>query len=147
MQTRRFIRTPTSMRSWPTRAKLSARRRVRAGCAGASAGCRGWQATPLRFAFEQLLSNALKFTQQRDPAMIEVAASTRNDNEVLVEIRDNGIGFSEQDAHKLFGAFQRLHNDSAYAGGGLGLVTAKRIIECHNGRIWAESQPGIGASF
>jgi PAS domain S-box-containing protein len=101
----------------------------------------------LRVAFEQLLSNALKFTQQRDPAMIEVAASAQHDHEVLVEIKDNGIGFDEQHAHKLFRAFQRLHNESGYAGGGLGLITAKRIIECHNGRIWAEARPGAGASF
>ena len=101
----------------------------------------------LRVVFEQLLSNALKFTRQRDPAMIEVAASARSDNEVLVEIKDNGIGFGEQHAHKLFGAFQRLHNESEYAGGGLGLITAKRIIECHRGRIWAEARPGTGASF
>jgi len=101
----------------------------------------------LRGVFEQLLSNALKFTQPRDPAVIEVAASAERGNEVLIEIRDNGVGFSEQHAHRLFGAFQRLHSENEYAGAGLGLVTAKRIIECHGGRIWAEARPGAGASF
>ena len=101
----------------------------------------------LRTALEQLLSNALKFTQHCDPALIDVSASAEVGSEVVIEIRDNGIGFRGQDAHKLFGAFQRLHSEAEYEGAGLGLVTAKRIIECHGGRIWAESRPGAGASF
>ena len=63
------------------------------------------------------------------------------------QIRDNGVGFAEQYAHKLFGMFQQLHHDSQFEGAGLGLFTAKRIIEVHGGRIWAQSRPGEGASF
>lgn len=101
----------------------------------------------LKVAFEQMLSNAVKFTQQCDPAVIEVAAITGDSGEVVIEIKDNGVGFSEQHAHKLFRAFLRLHGDSRFAGAGLGLITAKRIIEGHGGRVWARSRPGEGASF
>jgi len=101
----------------------------------------------LRAVFEQILSNAVKFTRQRDPATIEVATSAGSDNEVVIEIKDNGVGFDEQYAHRLFGAFQRLHRDNQFEGVGIGLAMAKRIIECHGGRIWAKSQPGEGASF
>lgn len=101
----------------------------------------------LRVVFERMLSNAVKFTQQRDPAVIEVAAIALDGNEVVTEIKDNGTGFNKHDAHRLFGAFQRLHGSNQFDGTGIGLATAKRIIECHGGRIWAKSQPGEGTSF
>jgi PAS domain S-box-containing protein len=101
----------------------------------------------LRAVFEQMLSNAVKFTRQRDPATIEVATRTGSGNEVVIEIKDNGVGFNEQYSHKLFGAFQHLHRDNQFEGAGIGLAMAKRIIECHGGRIWAKSQAGEGASF
>ena len=101
----------------------------------------------LRIVFERMLSNAVKFTQQRDPAVIEVAAIALDGDEVVTEIKDNGTGFNEQHAHRLFGAFQRMHGSNQFDGTGIGLATAKRIIECHGGRIWAKSQPGEGTSF
>jgi PAS domain S-box-containing protein len=101
----------------------------------------------LRVVFEKILSNAVKFTQQRDPAVIQVAASLGSRNEVVIEIRDNGVGFNEQHAHRLFKAFQRLHGSNQFDGTGIGLATAKRIVECHGGCIWAKSRPGEGTSF
>ena len=101
----------------------------------------------LRVVFEKILSNAVKFTQQRDPAVIKVAANAGSRNEVVIEIRDNGVGFNEQQVHRLFKAFQHLHGSNQFDGTGIGLATAKRIIECHGGRIWAKSHSGAGASF
>lgn len=101
----------------------------------------------LRVVFERILSNAVKFTQQRDPAVIKVTANPGNRNEVVIEIKDNGVGFNEQYAHRLFKAFQRLHGSNQFNGTGIGLATAKRIIEFHGGRIWAKSHSGAGASF
>jgi PAS domain S-box-containing protein len=101
----------------------------------------------LRVVFENVLSNAIKFSRQRNPAVIEVTASAGSGDEIVVEIKDNGVGFSEQHAHRLFRAFQHLHGDSQYEGIGIGLATAKRIIERHGGRIWAKSRPDEGASF
>jgi len=101
----------------------------------------------LRVVFENVLSNAIKFSQQRNPAVIEVTARAGSGDAIVVEIKDNGVGFSEQHAHRLFSAFQHLHGDSQYEGIGIGLATAKRIIERHGGRIWAKSRPDEGASF
>ncbi len=101
----------------------------------------------LKAVFEQMLSNAVKFTRPREPAVIEVASIAADGDEVVIEIRDNGVGFGEQYAHRLFGAFQRLHGDSRFEGAGIGLAIAKRIVECHGGRVWASSRPGEGASF
>ena len=101
----------------------------------------------LRVVFDQMLSNAVKFTQQRDPAVIEVTAIAVDGGDVVIKIADNGAGFDRLHAHRLFGVFQRLHRGNQFDGSGLGLAIAKRIIESHEGRIWAESQPEAGASF
>jgi signal transduction histidine kinase len=93
-----------------------------------------------------LLSNALKFTRRRDPAIIQVDCR-RNDDVTIYSVRDNGVGFSMDGAEKLFGAFERLHAASEYEGTGVGLSIVQRIIERHGGRIWAESEPGKGAAF
>ena len=74
-------------------------------------------------------------------------ASIRRDGEVVYVVRDNGVGFDPGHAQRLFQPFVRLHDKRDFQGSGVGLATAKRIIERHGGRIWAESQPGQGAAF
>ena len=102
--------------------------------------------TLLEQVFANLLSNALKFTRGRSPAIIEIAASEL-ESMALISVRDNGAGFDPEHAAKLFGVFQRLHRQDEFEGTGIGLATVQRIIQKHGGRIWAEGEPGKGASF
>lgn len=95
--------------------------------------------------FQNLLANSLKF-QGAKPPEIEVAAREK-DNEWLVWVKDNGIGFDREHAENIFVIFQRLHARGTYEGTGLGLAICKRAIEQHGGRIWAESEPNKGATF
>jgi signal transduction histidine kinase len=100
----------------------------------------------LRIVMENLLSNAWKFTSHSVGARIEIG-SLMDSNKWIFFVRDNGVGFDMAYAHKLFGAFQRLHSEEDYAGTGIGLATAKRIIDRHNGSIRAESEPGKGTTM
>jgi signal transduction histidine kinase len=100
----------------------------------------------LRQVLENLFGNALKYSRGREPAIIEIGAVER-DGEVQHFVRDNGVGFDPEHATNLFGMFQRLHGPEQFEGNGVGLAFAKRIIERHGGRIWAESSPGAGATF
>ena len=97
----------------------------------------------LRQVFASLLDNAVKFTRPRACAEIEVGASCEND-EYVVWVRDNGVGFDNERADKLFGVFQRLHTTAEFEGTGIGLASVRRIMVRHNGRSWAESAPGKG---
>jgi len=100
----------------------------------------------LEIALTNLLGNAVKFTGPRDHARIEFG-QMECEGERAFYVRDNGVGFDVPFASKLFGAFQRLHKASEFPGTGIGLATVQRIIHRHGGRVWAEAQPGQGATF
>jgi light-regulated signal transduction histidine kinase (bacteriophytochrome) len=95
---------------------------------------------------ENLLSNAWKFTAKQEKPWI-VFDQIIQDNEMVYCVRDNGAGFDMAYADKLFGTFQRLHKDTDFDGYGIGLATVQRIINRHEGRIWAEGYVNRGASF
>jgi PAS domain S-box-containing protein len=100
----------------------------------------------LRVAFANLLSNALKYSSRREPAVISVTGERRGDDAVIA-VRDNGVGFDMRYADKLFGVFQRLHAPEEFEGTGIGLATVKRVVTRHGGRVEAEGMPGVGATF
>ncbi len=100
----------------------------------------------LRQVYYNLVSNAVKFTRYVDHPKIEIGARTEGETTVYF-VRDNGIGFDMQYADKLFKPFQRLQTDPQYEGSGIGLAIVHRIIRRHDGKIWAESEPGRGATF
>lgn len=100
----------------------------------------------LRMAVENLMSNAWKFTGKVSQAEIQVGSQS-HDGQTIFYVKDNGAGFDMQFASKLFGAFQRLHKADDFPGTGIGLAIVQRVINKHGGKIWAESEPGKGATF
>jgi len=100
----------------------------------------------IRVVFTNLLSNALKFSRSRDPAVIEIGQRDVEGSPAIF-VRDNGVGFDPRFADKVFGVFQRLHRPEDFEGTGVGLATVQRIVHKHGGRIWVEARPDAGAAF
>ncbi len=100
----------------------------------------------LMIALENLIGNAWKYTAQRDSARIEVGRRRIVGQDVFY-VRDDGAGFDMAYADKLFSPFVRLHSSAEFEGHGIGLATVKRIVERHGGEVWAEAQPGKGATI
>jgi light-regulated signal transduction histidine kinase (bacteriophytochrome) len=100
----------------------------------------------LTHVFQNLLSNALKYRKAAEPPRIRIQAERQNGHYV-VSVRDNGIGFDPKQSERIFGLFKRLHRDEDYPGTGLGLAICKRIVERHQGRMWADSAEGVGSTF
>lgn len=100
----------------------------------------------MRQVFVNFLSNALKYTRPRHPAIIRIGSEIRAGERVIV-IEDNGVGFDTRHSDKLFGVFQRLHLPSEFEGNGVGLAMVSRILHRHGGQAYAEAQVGKGATF
>ena len=100
----------------------------------------------IELVWQNLIDNAIKFSSMRAHPVIEIGSENRGNKDVYF-IRDNGAGFDMKYVHKLFGVFERLYGLHEFDGTGVGLAIIKRIVERHGGRIWAEGEPGKGATF
>ena len=100
----------------------------------------------IQIVLQNLLRNAWKFTSRKAAAKIEFGC-LQNGSESVYYVRDNGAGFDQRMASRLFKPFQRLHAESDFSGTGIGLATVQRIVDRHDGKIWAEGEVGKGANF
>jgi light-regulated signal transduction histidine kinase (bacteriophytochrome) len=112
--------------------------------AGALPKVRG-DSTQIAHVFQNLFTNSLKYRKTDTRPEIHISAE-RAGNQWIVSVRDNGIGFEQKYAERIFGLFKRLHKEE-YAGTGLGLAICQRIVERFGGRMWAEGRPDNGATF
>jgi len=101
----------------------------------------------LSLVMQNLLGNAVKYTAQETRARISVGVADYASGETVYYVRDNGAGFDMQYADQLFKPFHRLHGHHEFPGSGVGLAIVWRVVERHGGRVWAEAEPGLGATF
>ncbi|MGB0578249.1 MAG: sensor histidine kinase [Limisphaerales bacterium] len=102
--------------------------------------------TLIRQVWQNLISNALKYTGKADAPMVEIGSKTSG-REVIYYVRDNGAGFDMSQADRLFGVFQRFHAQTQFEGTGIGLANVHKVVQRHGGRIWAEAEVDKGATF
>ncbi|MCA1818464.1 MAG: ATP-binding protein [Thermoplasmatota archaeon] len=102
----------------------------------------------MRQLLQNLIGNALKYHKEGEPPAVKVTAEAPSSFRVILRVADNGIGFEQEQAERIFLPFQRLHGrDSKYEGTGIGLAIVQRIAERHGGSVRATSSPGAGATF
>lgn len=101
----------------------------------------------LRQVWQNLLSNALKYSTGRSPQRVQVDWIEDEDGFAVFRIADNGVGFDMAYVSRLFAPFSRLHKADEFEGTGVGLSLVRRIVERHGGRVWAQAEPGVGATF
>jgi PAS domain S-box-containing protein len=101
----------------------------------------------LKQVIANLVDNAVKYSRQREVAIIEIGHLGEEDGREILFVRDNGAGFDMRYVHKLFGVFQRLHRTDEFEGTGIGLATVQRVVARHGGRVWAEGAVDRGATF